>query len=106
MADNNATANSKDGAYDTQSILLIVNVVLTFITTIMTGMRFRAKCGNAMLSCKPKDTKPSPGSEASAELYRVADSSKTGDGRDPIPENTIAIIIDDGSGGFGDKKIH
>jgi hypothetical protein len=48
------------------TILIVVDLILTAVVAVVTTMRFRAKCGNAECACKPKDTSRSPGSMTSS----------------------------------------
>jgi hypothetical protein len=43
-----------------QILLITINLVLTFITTIITTTKFRAKCGCAECNVKPSNSAPSP----------------------------------------------
>lgn len=55
---------SDTGGTDTNlTILMVVNIIVSFFGFIA-AMRWKLKCGNNMMSCKPKDAPPSPGSEA------------------------------------------
>ena len=50
-----------------QTGLLIADLVLTAVVTIMTSIRFRAKCGRFEFSFKPKNAPQSPGSAMISE---------------------------------------
>lgn len=75
---------------DTQTILIIINLVFTFITTVLASIKFRAKCGNNFFSCKPKDATSSPGSVASNDTPRYKPPNAT-----ELPRDAIAVIVDD-----------
>ena len=70
-------------------ILQIVGVITQFFTLI-TVMRWKIKCGNALCACKPKDSPPSPGSEMT-EMHSPAgrDKART------LPNRTVAVVIDE-----------
>lgn len=44
------------------TVLIIIDLILTTLVAVITTMRFRAKCGKAECACKPKDQSRSPGS--------------------------------------------
>ena len=70
-----------DSNIDTTPVLIIANLIITSIVAVVTTMRCRFKCGDNMMTCKPKDTAYSPGSDI-----------ETGD---RMPKNAVAVVIDD-----------
>jgi hypothetical protein len=62
------------------TILIVVDLILTAVVAIVTTMRFRAKCGDVECACKPKEQARSPGSMTSPS-----------DGE--VPRNTVAIVM-------------
>lgn len=65
------------------TILIVVDLILTAVVAVVTTMRFRAKCGNTECACKPKDSSRSPGSYTSSPT----------NGGDSIPQNAVAIVM-------------
>lgn len=63
MSDGNA--NNDNGFQTLQLSLLVADLILTSIVTVVTTMRFRAKCGDVECACKPKESARSPGSVTS-----------------------------------------
>jgi hypothetical protein len=53
---------SEDRQLQINTILLVVDLVLTAVVAVVTTMRFRVRCGDVECSCKPKDEPRSPGS--------------------------------------------
>lgn len=54
------TGSGAESGSQVQLILVSINLILTFITTLVTSMRFRAKCGCAECNMKPSNSAPSP----------------------------------------------
>lgn len=70
---------------NTQTILIITNLIVTSIVAVVTAMRCKAKCGDNMCTCKPKLSAYSPGSD-------------TGEEKQPIlPNGAVAVVIGDTS---------
>lgn len=60
---NNSTTpcTPQEGATtQVQLVLISVNLILTFVTTLITSTRFRSKCGCAECNMKPSSSAPSP----------------------------------------------
>lgn len=62
-------------------ILMVVDIIVSFFG-FLAAMRWRAKCGNNVCSCKPKDAATSPGSSDATSPSQQ------------LPKGTVAVVID------------
>jgi len=60
------------GSSSVQMGLLIADLILTSVVTILTSIRFRAKCGRFEMAFKPKNSPQSPGSIVASETASPA----------------------------------
>jgi len=67
-----------DSGIDTTTVLIIANLIITSIVAVVTTMKFRMRCGNNMITCKPKDAAYSPGSDSGM-----------------MPPDAVAVVIND-----------
>ena len=82
-------SGNENDAVHTQTILIIVNLILTSVVAIVTAMRCRVKCGGNYCSFKPRSAAYSPGSDIEQG------SPVTSPAQPMLPQNAVAVVMND-----------
>ena len=92
MAGGDAGSGDAGGTGNLTETLIIVNLVLSFISTILLGMKFRVKCCCGELNIRGKNAPPSSSSTSSpdASASPLPRQSTTAVSETPVPQQTAA----------------